>query len=306
MANFVTELILNSFACLIMLSLMVVYLKYFCVKSKVNKQFNLLLLGSLLSSFIYIFGNYIYYVIIVLALQYPIKDLPDYCFVSTLIGCANIIQRLQINVFFIMRLYLTFKGSVVEIKKRTIIIIASLICITFTLGIISNLTISSFIKHVWCGDHNLRIVYGLSWLITYMCDWFWSILLSVLYIKKLRQLVKMINTNNNRKDNKLFNITNKLTILIMVAVATSVILILSHPFFSSVLDLTGVLLAIDSIINNICVMLSFAIFDKSYKRYCYCCIKIHNKCCDIQDNDIKNLIKEIEFNDSTKSSQPVQ
>ena len=300
------EVIMQTLACLVISIIMLIYIKYFCInkknddknsKNKVDKRFHLLLLGSLVASLIYIYSHYILHTILVLILGYKPNN---FCLVSSIILFPMFMQRLHIYIFFTMRLYMTFKGSVVQINKIKIkIIIATMIVIGIFIWVF-NTVISYNIKEFFCYDDDLAYLMYVSLMLMVSNDNFWLILLSYLYIKKLRELMKIINSSGKRNDDKLINVANKLTILAVFTVVSSIIIIILHVILS--LIFSSVMVSVDLIINNISVMLSFGIFNESYKKYCCACIKIKNKCCDV-NHDGTELIKGIELNSSTKTSQ---
>ena len=295
------ELTMQTIAFLVISILMVIYIKYFCIKNKndntktMDTRFHLLLFGSLLSALIYIYCHYILHTILVLALGYKPNR---FCLIANIIQILIFIQRLHVYVFFITRLYITFKGSVVEINKIKIKLIVALMFITLTVVGVYNTAVSWFVKEFFCMEDDLAYLLYVSLILMVLSDYFWSILLSVLYIKKLRELIKLINSNNDRKDVKLFNVINKLTILAVTTVVLSFIIVVIHVSISS---WSSAMVPTELITNNICIMISFAVFKESYKNYCFCCIKVHNKCYGIHHETIE-LTKEIELNDSTKLS----
>ena len=300
------EVIMQTIACLVISILMIIYVKYFCIKNKndstnskrkVDKSFHLLLFGSLLSSVIYIYSHYIVHTILVLILGFKPNH---FCFITQILLIPMYIQRLHVYMFFIVRLYVTFKGSVVEINKIKIkIIIVSMIILGSIVGIF-NSVVAYIVKETFCFDDDLGYLVLIGSIVMILVDNFWLILLSYLYIKKLRTLIRLISSNNNRSNDKLFNVANKLTILAIGTFVSSIIIFMLHIVI--VLIFSSIMIPVDLIINNICIMLSFAIFNESYKKCCCCCIKIHNKCCCI-NNDAMKLIKEVELNDPTKSSE---
>ena len=292
------EVVLETITCLVVTILMIIYIKYFCNKNKKNMdgRFHWILFGSLVTTVIFTYVHYILNTVIVLILGLKPKN---FCFISTISYTPIFIQRIHVYIFFIVRLYMTFKGSVMEISRIKTKIIVILVCISIISLRIYTSIISYFNKtEFFCNDGDLAHLFLINVLGMLVVDTFWQILLSVLYIAKLRGLIKMITSNNDKKDNKLFNIVNKLTILAIVTVVSSVLVIVIHVYISS---WSSAMIPTELIVNNICVMLSFAVFEKSYKRCCCGCIKIHNKCCGIHDDDTVELVKAIEVSNPSKT-----
>eukprot|EP01084_Bolivina_argentea_P260943 440819_1 len=105
---------------------------------------------------------------------------------------------------------------------------------------------------------------------------------ALIFIMKLYQLLKIneihnnietqnknINTDTNLENVKsLKYIVYKLSILATVTLLSSSILVIGMLVF----DMNG-LFAIDTMINTICLMLSFLCYDKYYKQLCCLCRK---------------------------------
>ena len=282
------EIISLSIQCFIIIILMIVYLKYFCcTKNKIDTSFNALLLLSLIFTFIYIFGTYIIHGIFALILGYRNEWI---CFIINLCGLGILGQRLTVYSFFLIRLYATFKRSFIEIKKGSIIIILILMVITISIPGISAVIFAYFADNASCPDGKYAYEWLQSLIIANFFDYVWSILLSYMYINKLRKLIKKINSSNETMDNKLLNIANKLALLALVSVVSTMILaVLAY----GVGVFSHSLICLDLIINNACLMFSFAVLDKSYKKYCCCCIRIQNLCCCLKiSKDRKEILTQ--------------
>ena len=250
------EIILHSIACLGIMVLLVIYVKYFCIqnktkitsKNKKDQRFNLILLGSLIASFTYIFGTYTFNVIFPIILgnrsQYG-------CFIRIIWGFAISIQRSTVYSFFLMRLYVTFKGSYFELKKGPVIIILVVIIISQLVGATFPTIFAYLADDFLCANGAYVTQWLLSMVVSNLGDSMWAIVLSCIYIKKLRQLIKMISANDGRKDDKLFNIVNKLNLLAMVTVVSTCLLVI---IAFGLMVFPYPLACFDSIINNICVI----------------------------------------------------
>ena len=296
------EIISHSIACLVILILFVIYVKYFCIqnktetslKNKIFERFRLILLGSLMASLMYILGTYTFNIIFGIILG----NRSNYgCFMRMCWVFVIAFQRIAVYLFFIYRLYVTFTGSYLEIKKRTVNIILLMIVIIQLSTATAPFIFSYLADNFLCENGTYATQWILSLVASYLIDTGCAIALSCLYIKKLRQFRKITPTDG-KKDDKLFGIVNKLTLLTLVTViSTSLLAIIAW----GLMILPYPLACFDSIINNVCVMLSFVILEKSYKKYCCCCIRIQNTCCIGTTKDEIELKTEIVLNESKSS-----
>ena len=294
----------GPFIILILLILNIIYIKHFCLKKRKNgalrKQqdirFQLMLLGCLLLSLIYMIGTFIFNEILpIFFIGYTSKW---GCFMKTswvlLIG----LQKVLMHSFFLIRLYLTFKGSIVEINKKLIIIMFIYI-ITTTLGFgITYVTLSFFVQQYWCENTDIPVLSTVAYIGNFN-DFLWFIVINFMYIIKLYQFIKTININDADKDNKMFEIVKKLTVLAVVAGITTILLIsLLAPWRLWGSEYGGA----DLTVNCICMMLSFADFNKSYQRCCCCCIKLCCYYCDRnKKNDAIEMVKNMQLHSETIS-----
>ena len=294
------EVIFHSISCLGILILIFIYINVYCctknkkttsnIHTKKETKTYMFLLGSLVFSFIYIFGTYSFNVILTIILgQRSVYG----CFMRMCWVFALALQRITVYAFFLIRLYETFKESVFNIGKRSIIIIVIILLITLSSGAIAAVIFSYLADNFLCEKGKYFNEWYLSGLISSLMDVGWCIILSLMFIRKLSQLINMIKTTIKRDDNRVTKVVYKLSTLAFVTVISTLIngllafllRIWSHQFAS-----------IDLVINNICIMLSFAKFNNSYKRYCCCCIRIQYLCC-IQPNKDENIVKTgIEMN----------
>ena len=291
------ETISMSIQCLIIVILIIIHIKYFCsTNNKIDGRFNILLLISLICAVIYVFWLYTFHIILPLMLGKRNKWL---CFMSTLSALAALGQRTTIYSFFLIRLYDTFKTSVFEINKKYIIIILVLFFSTATPLVIFTCIAAYFADTPSCVDGKYYEQWAMSQIILYGIDIIISIVLSYVYIKRLRHLIKMINSGTDATNDKFLYIANKLTLLALATIITT----FNTFLVAYLIGILGVSLScFDIIINHTCVMLSFVVLDKSYKKYCCCCIRIQNKCYGINQNkNVIELAKEIKTNESSNT-----
>ena len=71
---------------------------------------------------------------------------------------------------------------------------------------------------------------------------------------------------------------------------------------ASVVILPYQMYGLDSIINCMCLMLSFALLDFQYKKFCGCCIRICKICC---MRKISNDITELKLNSLRTNTYPM-
>ena len=294
------DTILMSIECLMIIILIIIYIKYFCLTTnKIDRRFNILLLVSLILTLIYIYNFYILHVILSLVIGLRSKWM---CFILT--TSASMIvggQRIAVYVFFLLRLYDTFKGSVFEIKKQNIVVILVLLIISLIPSNVLIIIISYLANTVSCHDGQYWSSYIMGNLIGYSIDILWSLLLTYMYVKRLKKLIEMINTDSNTTNDKVLYITKKLTLLALITITTSFMQFL-YTYFIGVCAHS--LVCLDLLLNITCVMLSFVVLDKLYKKYCCCCIKIQNQCYGIHENqNVTELAKQIKINETSNTSK---
>ena len=293
-----TETILMSIECLMIIILITIYVKYFYLtKNKITKCFKFLLLIALISTFMYIFGLYIPHVILSIILGIRNNRM---CFIILIWGVFLMGQRAAIYLFFLIRLHDTFKGSVFEFKKQKIIIIFAVMGSVISPAAVLVLVTGYLADSPSCADGKYYNEMLLALIVGFGSDIVWAILLTYLYVKRLRQLIKMVNTDTETINDKFVYITKKLTLLALVTIIST--------FIQGIFLYVGVCvrstLCLDILLNNVCVMLSFNILDKSYKKYCYCCIRIQNKCYGINENkNVTELVKEIKSDESSNTNK---
>ena len=237
-------------------------------KSKTIKYFNRFLVASLILSFIYIYMACVFNVIFVIILGFRWNN---GCFIRNSVNIIFVFQRIVAYSFYILRLNVTFRGSVFELTKNNIRILIILIFITFSSSIIPNSAFTYLSDGFLCtGKYYDYYFYSLIWL--NISDVSWCIMLSILYIKKLRQLIKNVQVNTSQ----IQSVVHKLSVLAFVTVIST---LLFGIFAFVALIWSYQCVSLDLVINNICIMLSFVVFQKSYQRCCCCCIKIQYLCC---------------------------
>ena len=278
------ELILNSLACMGILSLLILYFKiFYCNKATSNKSgyFDKFLLVSLVLSFLFIYSSYIINIILFIILGYRW----NYgCFLRNVPWILVELQRMVVYAFYIIRLNVTFKGSIYAISTNKMRIIIILLVVTLGTALIPSVIFSYLMNQFSCTGIYSRY-HRLSGAWYNIVDLSWCIILSVIYIKKFRQLIR------DAKCDDMTSIVNKITILAFVTlISTLCVAIIIYSTFTLAAALSG----IDLMFNNICIMLFFPVFKKSYKKYCCCCIKIQNKCCIEPNKPAISLGKEIQ------------
>eukprot|EP01084_Bolivina_argentea_P065239 118927_1 len=168
-------------------------------------------------------------------------------------------QRLCLYFYYLFRVYLVFKESMYEIDKFKLLIIVAFIVIIWISGQIFFLIYNSVIGN--CTKFSVVIaIIPLA-----LTETFVSIFCMVLLVGKLKKLTK----GNNIIVSKLRYLTTKLTILAVVSITTTFSILSVFPFTFYL----G-LMALDTPINILCLMLSFSAFDYYYKILCKPCRKL--------------------------------
>merc|ERR1712173_327415 len=78
---------------------------------------------------------------------------------------------------------------------------------------------------------------------------------------------------NNKITRAVGDIITKLTILWAVTIISTTLILGAFP---QTFTYFGIF--IDTVINTVCLLLSFALNDKYYRKLCACCISCNNKC----------------------------
>ena len=299
------EIILHSFCCLIIsiLTIFWIYTMYCKNRNKsvmnasIENRFHKYLSASLVISWIYIYWAFYFNVLSVLVIGWR----PNYgCFYRQLVVIPVALQRLIIYYFYVLRLHASFNGSIAQLSKKWIYIFI----ITVTINIIGasiflliatylmNMDDNSFI----CGRTRLRIV--LLWII-FFSDTLWSIIFSSVYIKKLIQVFKLVSITNEKR----IYVVKRLSVLAITSVVSShsllIIFTITDGYF------TYQLTSMDSIVNNICIMLSFKEFDRFYENLCCC----YNNCCHSQKQlsgyiENSQIVKNQKINPNNNIGEP--
>ena len=132
----------------------------------------------------------------------------------------------------------------------------------------------------------LLTIYGLIPL--FLIDLIYGVLIMILFVKRLRLLLKGMNNDPNanqttvRAQKQKYNdLVIKLTILTSTAIVSTVLLFTLYSAFYQIV--TSVF--IDIFFNSLCLVLSFKDFTNEYNILCHCCTKM--KCCRIDKTDAK-------------------
>ena len=166
-------------------------------------------LFSIIATLIHILGFYYFGCLRVLV--FNIRD-SNNCFIMTFVaGITIAAQRLIIYIFLMKRLKITFENSIYKLSNISyyFIIIALVFCF-FTIQAI-NLYSSYQIKSYKCGDQPGSNIFKITLVIGGVLDIFWAIIITFMFVSKLKALLKL----NERKNNKIEAIMMKLTLLSM-------------------------------------------------------------------------------------------
>lgn len=255
------------------------------------------ILASFIASFIYIY--YTYANNFVLILIFGIRN-QNGCFYRSLtwfVCTHNLlllyffhiyrlflgIQRIIIYSFFLIRLYITFENSLFEIKIKYIYLIISILIVTI-LASFTGFIIVDYQTNGFSCDMNVKRL--LMFTIIIFVDLLWGIILSVFYIIKLKEILRL----SGMESIQYMYVARKLTILACVAFASTVLGTI-FGIFGGVLKYE--IACMDQIINNMCALLAFAAMDIYFKKICCCCVNVANKCVMQVNKDVIELEQHI-------------
>ena len=202
-----SELILHSFACIIIIILIIQYIWSFRCSKQSSKSstnqliFQVLLLISLIITFIYIYISF--YISCLSVLVFNIRY--NYgCFYRVSTNISSTLQRALGYTFFLLRLKFAFKDTVYEITNiKFKLLLTSLYITVFSLQAI--LSYFAYFQGFRC----ISIEYFILLICSSIIDIIWSILVTYLFIVRLQYVFKMGN-NANRK---FLYVSKKLTLL---------------------------------------------------------------------------------------------
>ena len=198
------------------------------------------------------------------------------CFYRTTLNITMVMQRVIAYYFFINRLRITFEGSVFEMRNIVYYLFIAFIVVTSFIqyGVIMILTY--YYTEFRCSSSGI-VVTGI--IICLICDTIVNLSITGLFVIKLKGLIDMLKHDFNTYTKNTHNlriVVIKLTILCLNAVIFTLVLsvLIGNVFIIMPYQWYG----IDLLINNACMMLSFAILDYQFNKLCYCCVCISNKC----------------------------
>ena len=275
------EIGLHTFCCVIITSLTIFCVFKIChnnyIDSSIENRFYKHVFISLIVTVIYIYLTYFINVLSILIFGWrPHMG----CFYRQIATIPLAMQRVIALYFYILRLRVSFQGSVAELSSKCTYIFIG--CVTIN-GIITT-TFYMIALYLWninddsfvCGWTALRYISGL---LLVFGDTLWSIVFTGIYVKKLRQVFKLVGITNE----KTVYVVKRLSVLAMTSVISSYISIIIYTVTDS--KFTYQIISIDLIVNNICIMLSFKEFDGFYENLCCC----YNKCCNIKNHTERRL-----------------
>ena len=196
----------------------------------------------------------------------------------------------------VMRLYITFKGSVLEMSRHTI----RFFVILFVIEVILSITIAVLTagdRDVVQGDddHFISILTFISFLFLYFIGSASAVHLFVANLSELSRLQAASQTDLegvtakdmslNVKQQKTLRLSAKYILLFLVAISSTILSFLL--LIVQIADFLGLFWSIDLCVNVLCLYLQFA-FAADHYRKCCCCL---DSCCRAMvSNRVKRVI----------------
>eukprot|EP01084_Bolivina_argentea_P302610 522365_1 len=270
---------INSIALMIVLTIAITTIRKLRTRIKINNILKWIFYFSVIGCLTFLGGTIYTYV---------------FCFIDELSYSTLIIQYITFFAYFlyidcilatlVVRLYLTFKGSMYEmsnVAKNTFIALSTIIGLLFVAILCMHMN-TSFIWITMDSTNHWYIVWCLflAWFLSYfICAVsavyiFCSNLLS-LTLRQIRikcRNVLMLNELNSSQQ-KMVNMASKCVGLFVIAISSSIISIICH--FLSMLELlpwkiTSTIFGIDCSVNVICICLQFSFATNYYVKWCKC------------------------------------
>ena len=240
--------------CIQFILLVLLCILYVCLFIRDNKsKIHIIILISLILSMIYSILSFIFIDGNVLLFD---KHDKYECFYANLIFGVIILERLFLYGFNAYKLNVSFKDSVFEIKKQTSIIIYCIlvfICCAYFVFIF-------IVRHHQ--NLNIKIIFIIFFIMDILCA-FISLKIFAGKINKLLA-IQMVDVMRS--------IVNKLTVLTIICIISSIIFILIPGIFLTefILIKPYKIFGIDLLINNTCLLLSFGRGNRIYNKLCCC------------------------------------
>ena len=168
------------------------------------------------------------------------------------------LQRWMVYYYYIYRVNKIFIGTIYETKKWFIRLLFMYVFIIMIIGI----SVTAYFGYKRCDDYLMRTILTVFGLF----DAIFILYIHTLLISKLFRLL------NIKYSSKVSSLTRKLTILMITLCLSNNIFILG--FVTLGYDIFYIVLGIDLIINNICLMLQYIIVKPIYVMCCVCCIRL--------------------------------
>eukprot|EP01084_Bolivina_argentea_P312187 540469_1 len=186
---------------------------------------------------------------------------PGTCFSRNMPVIAVTIERLTLYLYYIYRIEVTFKDSVFSISETKLNIFKVTIII---MGVIAATFYMVFVEINQCEGRLIGLIPFV------IIDIVISTTTFVLFINRLKKLIAKSNTNL-----KLKRMIKKLSILLCVTILSTIGAMGLYVIVPHVQIGCGTigLWAIDTVINSLCLLLSYVFFNKYYNRLCFVCIK---------------------------------
>lgn len=231
------------------------------IQNRVRKRADIHNIAKILSAFC-IFFAIIFLCLLLMIVIFAVNGHQTKCIYISLCYEIVFIQRLCLYLYYLFRAYLTMKDSIFATNEHKLGCTSILVCILWICGGIFYILYMSVLNT--CNAFSIMIGIIPAAIFESMT----SIGCLLFFLWKLQQLLK--TSTHPQIIVELQYILSKITILATVTVITSFIIFSIFPF-----TFVQGLWAIDSVINVLCLVLSFKFYDTQYKSFCTLC----RRCC---------------------------
>ena len=178
------------------------------------------------------------------------------------------IGRLFLYLYYLHRIVIIFEKSAFNISIKCYNVVKNSIIVSYIVVIIIFISVIVTLNELLLLNRIIVIILVDINLIT---DVFWGIFLAIQFIKRLYDMIQLIEHSSDKKNFKYVDtrykyIFTKLTILTCITSLSTIITVIL-----TILEVWAGMIIFDNLINSLCLILSFHFLDNTYKFFCCFC-----------------------------------
>ena len=179
--------------------------------------------------------------------------------------------RTFLYTYYLNRLYTTFKDSIYKISKLKYSILIGFVFIP-VYGSLIFFVYANIVRietNRWNESRGVLYTY-ISLVTPVTLDVTYNGLLFYMFISRLRMVIKLGDADQQHSSNKFDNLIRKLTSLVVISIIPQIMTMITYIINGGI---GSIVIYIDTITSSLCLILSFSMYDREYKKYCFCFIK---------------------------------